>query len=79
VQKMITIGLVGSAPHILKNIFILPELHSPNGNSHLSRNASIDADFLKEVPLRVSKFAKAILEVIFAPKNRKNLSTILQA
>jgi hypothetical protein len=30
--------------------FILREPYSPNGNSHLNHNASIDADFLKEVP-----------------------------
>jgi hypothetical protein len=31
-------------------IFIRPGPYSPNGNSHLDYNASIDADFLKEVP-----------------------------
>jgi hypothetical protein len=30
--------------------FILPEPYSPNGNSQVDHNASIDADFLKEVP-----------------------------
>jgi hypothetical protein len=59
VPKMITIGSVGSAPHIreiysyqrcLPFLFILPEAYSPNGNSHLDHNASIDADFLREVP-----------------------------
>jgi hypothetical protein len=77
VQKMITIGSVGSAPHIREiysyprclPFFILPEPYSPNGNSHLDHNASIDADFLKEVPFGVSRFANKILGVIFAPKN----------
>jgi hypothetical protein len=59
VQKMITIGSVGSAPHIREICsyprnaclpFILPDFYSPNRNSHLDHNASIDADFLKEVP-----------------------------
>jgi hypothetical protein len=77
VQKMITIGLVGSAPHIREiysyrrclPLFILRQPYSPNGNSHLDHNASIDADFLKEVPFGVSRFAKKILGVIFAPEN----------
>jgi hypothetical protein len=53
--------------------FILPDPYSPNGNSHLDHNASIDADFLKEVPFGVSRFAKKILGVIFAPKIEKNV------
>jgi hypothetical protein len=78
VPKMITIGLVGSAPHIreiysyqkcLPFFFILRHAYSPNGNSQLDHNASIDADFLKEVPFGVSIFAKKFLGVIFAPKN----------
>jgi hypothetical protein len=58
VQKLITIDSVGSAPHMVKYtvnrgvylLFILPEPYSPNWNSHLDHNASIDADFLNEVP-----------------------------
>jgi hypothetical protein len=78
VPKMITVGLVGSVPHIreiysyqkcLPFFFILRHAYSPNGNSQLDHNASIDADFLKEVPLGVSKIAKTFLGVIFAPKN----------
>jgi hypothetical protein len=59
-KKMITIGSVGSAPHMREiysyprnaclPFFILPDPYSPNRNSHLDYNASIDADFLKEVP-----------------------------
>jgi hypothetical protein len=59
-------------------IFILREPYSPNGKRHLDHNASIDADFLKEVPFGVSRFAKKILGVIFAPKI-ENISTIAQA
>jgi hypothetical protein len=74
---MITIGSVGSAPHmreIYKDprclpFFFLPEPYIPNRNSHLDHNASIDADFLKKVPFGVSKFAKNILGVIFAAQN----------
>jgi hypothetical protein len=75
---MITIGSVGSAPIYVKYtvtggvylfLFILPDLYSPNGNSHLDHNASIDADFLRVVPFGVSRFAKKILGVKFAPKN----------
>jgi hypothetical protein len=55
-----------------------PELYSPNGNSRLDRNASIDADFLKEVRFGVSMFAKKVLGVIFAPKIKTRLLTIAQ-
>jgi hypothetical protein len=48
--------------------FILLEPYSPNGRRHLDHDASIDADFLKEMPLGVSRFAKKILGVI-CPKN----------
>jgi hypothetical protein len=54
-------------------LFILPDPYSLNGNSHLDHNASIDADFLKEVPLGVSKFAKKNLGVIIAPQDWKKL------
>jgi hypothetical protein len=37
-------------PEVLTFFFILPDPYSANGNSHLDHNASIDADFLKEVP-----------------------------
>jgi hypothetical protein len=59
VQKMTTIGSLGSAPHTREMysyprnacllFFILPDPYSPNGNSHLDHNASIDADSLKQV------------------------------
>jgi hypothetical protein len=39
-------------------LFLLPDPCSPNGKSNLYHNASIDADFLKEVPFGVSRFAK---------------------
>jgi hypothetical protein len=83
---MITIGSVGSAPHIRKIhsyprhaclplFIILPDPYSPNGNSHLDNNASIDVDFLKKVPFGVSRFAIRLLGVIFAPKIKKNSVT----
>jgi hypothetical protein len=77
VPKMITIGLVESAPHIHEiysyqkclPFFILRHAYSPNGNSQLYHNASIDADFLKEVPLGGLDVCKEIFRVIFDPKN----------
>jgi hypothetical protein len=70
VQKMITIGSVGSAPHIREIysyqkclpfiFFILRHAYSPNGNNHLDHNASIEADFLKEVPFRGLNICKEI-------------------
>jgi hypothetical protein len=58
VQKIITIGLVGSAPHI-REVYsyqnCLPffssatSLQPERKYSHQSHNASIDANFLKEV------------------------------
>jgi hypothetical protein len=47
---------------------ILGHAYSPNGNSQLDHNASMDADFLKAVPFGVSIFAKKFLGVIFALK-----------
>jgi hypothetical protein len=65
---MITIGSMGSAPHIVKYtvtggvlpFYILSQPYSPNGNSHLDHNASIVADFLKVVPFGVSRLAQKI-------------------
>jgi hypothetical protein len=71
---------VGSARHLreiysyrrfLPYIFILPEPYSPKGNSHLEHNASIDADFPKEVPFGVSRFTKKILGSYFPPNLNK--------
>jgi hypothetical protein len=45
-------------------------------NSHLDHYASIDADFLKEVPFGVLRPAKKILGVIFAPKNLRNVQLL---
>jgi hypothetical protein len=86
VPKMITIGSVGSAPHIREiysyqkclPFFILRHAYSPNGNSQLDHNASIDADFLKEVPFGVWIFAKKFLGSYLPPKIEKIL-TIAQA
>jgi hypothetical protein len=57
--------------------FILPDLYSPNGNSHLDHDASKDACFIKEVPFRCVQHCNKILGVIFAPKIEKN-SSLLQ-
>jgi hypothetical protein len=59
--------------------FILREPYSPNGKRHLDHNASIDAHFLQEVPFGMSRFAKKIVRVIFAPKNWKKILTTAQA
>jgi hypothetical protein len=77
VQKMITIGSVGSAPHMREiysyprclPFFILPEPYSPNGNSHLDHNASIDADFLKEVPFGGVEICKENFRGHICPQN----------
>jgi hypothetical protein len=56
VPKIITIGSVGSAPHIReiysyqKCLPFFRHAYSPNGNSQQDHTASIDAYFLKEVP-----------------------------
>jgi hypothetical protein len=47
----------------------LRQAYSPTWNSQLDHNASIDADFLKEVPFGGLDIAKKFLRVIFAPKN----------
>jgi hypothetical protein len=63
----------GPSKLLLSFLFlILRHAYRPNGNSQLDHNASIDADFLKEVPFGVSIFAKKFLGVIFAPKIEKN-------
>jgi hypothetical protein len=88
VPKMITIGLVGSAPYIreiysyqkcLPFFFILPDLYSPNGNSHLDQNASIDADFLKVVPFRGLEVCKENFRGQICTQKLKKILTIAQA
>jgi hypothetical protein len=61
------------------SFFFLGKPYSPNGNSHLDQNASIDADFLKKVPFGVSRFAKKIVGVKFASKKFKKFLVIAQA
>jgi hypothetical protein len=82
---MITIGSVGSAPHIREiygyrrwlPFFILREPYSPNGKSHLDHNASIDANFLKEVPFGGLEISKENFRGhICPPKFGKKLLTI---
>jgi hypothetical protein len=88
VPKMITIGSVGSAPHIreiysyqkcLPFFFILRHAYSPNGNSHLDHNASIDADFLKEVPFGGLDICKEIFRGHICPQKLKKNFTTAQA
>jgi hypothetical protein len=78
VPKVITIGSVGSAPHIreissyqkcLPFFLILRHAYSPNGNSQLDHNASMDADFLKEVPFGGLNIHKEIFKGHIPPKN----------
>jgi hypothetical protein len=86
VPKMITIGSVGSAPHIREIysyesvyhfFFILPDLYSPNGNSHLDHNASIDADFLRVVPFGGLDICKENFRgQIFYPQKLKKFSPL---
>jgi hypothetical protein len=84
---MITIGLVGSAPIYVKYtvtggvylFFILREPYSPNGNSHLDHNASIDADFLKEVPFGGVEICKENFRGHICPQKLKKILTIAQA
>jgi hypothetical protein len=87
VPQMITIGSVGSAPHIreiysyqkcLPFFLFLGKAHSPNGKSHLDHNASIDADFLKEVPFGVSKICKKNFRGHIRPQKLKKFFTIAQ-
>jgi hypothetical protein len=79
--KMITIGSVGSAPHIreiysyqkcLPFFYSSDTLYSPNGRSHLDHIASIHADCLKEVHFGVSRLGKKILGSNLPPKIEKN-------
>jgi hypothetical protein len=79
VTKIITIRSVGSSPHIREIygyeeclpvfFFILRQAYRPNKKSNLDHNASIDADFLKEVPFGGLDNCKDNFRVIFAPKN----------
>jgi hypothetical protein len=76
---MITIGSVGSAPHIREihsyqkclPFFLLRHAYSPNGNSQLDHNASIDADFLKEVPFGGLDIWKKIFRGHICPQKLK--------
>jgi hypothetical protein len=71
VHKRITMGSVGSVSHMreifsfprnanacLPVFFVLPDLYDPNRNSNLDHSASIDANFLKEVPFRSGEICK---------------------
>jgi hypothetical protein len=85
VQTMTTIGSVGSV-HYIREVysysrthvdifFILPDPYSLNGNRHLDHNASIDADFLKEMPFMGVEICKKHLRgQICPPKLKKFLN-----
>jgi hypothetical protein len=87
VPKMITVSSVGSAPHIREiysyqkcsPFFILPDLYSPNGNSHLDQNASIDADSLRVVPFGGLEVCKENFRGQLCPQKLKKNFTIAQA
>jgi hypothetical protein len=89
VPKMIKIGSVGSVPHIREiysyqkclpfSFFILRHAYSPNGNSQLDHNASIDADFLKEVLFGSVDNCKEIFQGHICPQKLKKIFTIAQA
>jgi hypothetical protein len=52
--------------------FVLRQAYIPNGNSHVDQNASIDADFLKEVPFGGAEVCKENCRVKFDPKIERN-------
>jgi hypothetical protein len=88
VQKMIIIGSVGSPPHIreiyvYQSVYlfflILRHAYSPNGNSHLDQNASIDADFLRVVPFGGLEVCKENFMGQICPQKLKKILTIAQA
>jgi hypothetical protein len=86
VPKIIKIGSVGSAPHIREiysyqkclPFYILPQAYSPNGNSQLDYNASIDGDFLKEV-LFGSGYLQRNFQGSYLPPKIEKIFTIAQA
>jgi hypothetical protein len=87
VPKILTIGSVGSSPHIGEiygyekclPFFILRQAYRPNKNSNLDHIASIDADFLKEVPFGGLNICKKIFRRHICPHNLKKILTIAQA
>jgi hypothetical protein len=58
--------------------FILPDLYSPNGNSHLDQNASVDADFLRVVPFGGIEISKENFRGQIRPQKLKKILTIPQ-
>jgi hypothetical protein len=86
---MITIGSVGSAHHMREIctvtrgvdlfLFFLNPVHGPNGISQLDHNASIDADFLKEVPFRGVEICKENSAGHICPPKLKIFLTIAKA
>jgi hypothetical protein len=58
--------------------FILRHAYSPNGKSHPDHIASIDADFLKEVPFGGLDICKEIFRGQICPEKLKKIFTIAQ-
>jgi hypothetical protein len=87
VPKIITIGSVGSSPHLGEiygyekclPFFILRLAYRPNKNSNLHHIASIDADFLKEVPFGGLNICKKVFRGHICPQKLKKILTIAQA
>jgi hypothetical protein len=83
VPKIITIGSVGSSPHIGEIygyeeclpffFFILRQAYRPNKNTNLDHIASIDADFLKEVPFGGLNICKKIFRGHICPQKLKKI------
>jgi hypothetical protein len=59
--------------------FILRQAYRPNKNSNLDHIASIDADFLKEVPFGGLNIYKKIFRGHICPQKLKKFVTIAQA
>jgi hypothetical protein len=59
--------------------FILPDPYSPNGNSHLDHNASIDADFLKKVHFGGVEIYKKNFRGLNCPQKLKIFLTAAKA
>jgi hypothetical protein len=82
VPKILTIGSVGSSPHIgeiygyevLNFFFILRQAYRPNKNTNLDHIASIDADSLKEVPFGALNICEKIFRGHICPQKLKKIS-----
>jgi hypothetical protein len=83
VRKIITIGSVGSSPHIGEIygyeeclpffFFILRQAYRPNKTTNLDHITSIDADFLKEVPFGGLNICKIFFRGHICPQKLKKI------